>query len=184
MKWITKAPRRSTSCPSVPTLAASCGRRASSSTVSHCKASLRLDSVGTMPHACTTTGPRHCKVHVCKGRHARRAPRERGSCSNCQRGVRCSIMVHYRNIAEPLQCFIGRGRLHKHEGNCRLAAVEGFNFKLICFRVDLWVSQKAATLPSTRGPVATERLLLGNGFMPLPDLGSPMARHSNDNPTR
>ena len=43
--------------------------------------------------------------------------------------------------------------MHKHLSNCRFAAAESFNLRLICFRhTDLWVSRKASTLRPTRGP--------------------------------
>jgi hypothetical protein len=102
--------------------------------------------------------------------------------TRCQQGVRCSNMVHYRNIVAPLQCFIGGSWLHNHKSNCRLAAVESFNLRLMCFRPDLWVSQKASTLRPTRAlHIDGKGCILG---VPSCDCLTLGRRISIQNPTR
>jgi hypothetical protein len=137
-----------------------------------------------MPHAASRPTRDTARYMSVQNRHPRAGRSEKGEVANYQRGVRCLTMVHYRNIAEPLQCFIGRGRLHKHKSNCRFAAAESFNFRLTVSGPISGSRRRQQPCLLHVGPVAMERLHLGNGFMPLPDLGSPMVRHANDNPTR
>jgi hypothetical protein len=55
--------------------------------------------------------------------------------------------------------------------------VESFNFRSICFRPDL---AEALTLRPTRGPRCDGKAAYWKmGFMPLPDLGPPMAMVSH-----
>jgi hypothetical protein len=91
-------------------------------------------------------------------------------------------MVHYRNIINPCNalsddagCTSTRATAGSRQ---RRVSTSGSSVSEPISRS----SQKATTLPFTRGPVATERLQLGNGFVPLPGLGSPMARHSTTTP--
>lgn len=119
-------------------------------------------------------GPRCCKEYLCAERLALTASEEISF--NIMSAGRQTASIE--TLSNPCHALSEGAELHKHLSDCRFAAAESFNLRLICFRhTDLWVSRKASTLRITRGPRCDGKAAACNGFMPPPDLGPPMAKH-------
>ena len=130
-----------------------------------------------------TTGPRFCKVYLCTERHARTASQKSSPSTRSAGRQMFNYGLLSKHCRPPAMLYRSLKDTSTGAAGSRQRRVSTSGSSSVSGPISGFSGRLTPCVPHV-GPVVTERLHLGNGFMPLLDLGPPMYPRSKNNPTR